>query len=218
MTNQKSFKLAICFCLMLGTGLAQSAYTYNNESSDGTNVYATGVIQSSAWYGALDAVHTYSQSVRITSPSGRTNSCGFSNPAPATQAVNYQCEAVLPVEDGSDYETGDYNIVGQQTAVCSQVGTFTNVPFQIPLSIYLAQTYLQGGYAVSGGCYYPSLACSSGTPTCSEGWTLGFGSSCSYYAWAKCIVYKLGSGPNSNPPICTKVGFAGGATGPGPCY
>ncbi len=84
-------KLSSVFLIAVGFAAAQSAYLYVNTSSDGFNVFADGVVQSSSWTGSLGATHTYSQSLSVVSPSGRSNGCGFNYPVPASQSVNYEC-------------------------------------------------------------------------------------------------------------------------------
>lgn len=211
--------IAVSF-IMLPALFAQSANTYNYQSSDGTYVYATAGIQSDGWYGYDTFTHDYQVWEDITSPSGRRTSCFYEEPwVPAPQPIFDECNSQLPVSpDGVNFEEGDYSVDGGQSATCSQVGQFVNVPFSIPIKIWLAQTYFKGGYPTAFGCFYPETACSSGTPTCSGGWTLSFEFGCPEFASSKFIVYQIGSGPNANPPICTKAGFTAAATGPGPCY
>jgi hypothetical protein len=129
----------------------------------------TGVVQSSSWYGAQGAVHTYSQSVQITSPSGRVATCGFSNPVPATQAVNYQCTAQLSTNNASGgFEAANYTISGFQKALCSEVGEFAYAVLPSPIAIVFSTTAYKNGGATSGGWYYYSNCCGidPGCPTC----------------------------------------------------
>jgi hypothetical protein len=79
--------------LCAGGALAQSVDIYTTPSTDGTNFYATGVMQvsmantafcQSHYAECASATHTYSQTVTATSPSGRTASCTFQSKYPPT--------------------------------------------------------------------------------------------------------------------------------------
>jgi hypothetical protein len=53
---------------------------------------------------------------------------------PASQNVDLQCEASLPIDD----EEGDYYVSGDQRAVCSEVGQFVYVPINFSINVRLA--------------------------------------------------------------------------------
>jgi hypothetical protein len=67
------------------------------------------------------AIHTYTQTVTITSPSGRTGSCTFSSKYPAIDTEDLQCEATLAI----DGESGTYSFADNQQAVCTISGRFS---------------------------------------------------------------------------------------------
>ena len=66
------------------------------------------------------ATHTYTQTVTITSPSGRTASCDFSQKYPAIDTEDLSCEATLAI----DGEGGVYSFADNQQAVCTIAGAF----------------------------------------------------------------------------------------------
>ena len=117
----------------LGMVSAQSSQPvvdiYTTPSSNGTNVYVTGVMQIDMAESAFcqehvalctSAIHTYTQTVTIKSPSGRTGSCTFSSKYPAIDTEDLQCEATLAIEG----EIGLWPYADQQEAVCTIAGTF----------------------------------------------------------------------------------------------
>ncbi len=141
---------------------------YTTPSSDGTNVYATGVMQvSSSSPNACGAqgqcptiIHTYKQTVTITSPSGRTGSCSFNFQQPSTSPFNGQCEAALAISG----ETGDFTVQDNQIAICALVGEFLNGVINFPIGISLTATNYKQSFASKSSCVY-SVDCDA-TPTC----------------------------------------------------
>ena len=86
---------------------AQSISVYENSSTDGSRLYATGVLQYNPGSNCgmcSSAYHTYLQAVQITTPSGRTMYCNNNSGSSAAYAQNFQCEADISIEE--DY--GDY--------------------------------------------------------------------------------------------------------------
>ncbi len=156
----------ILFLVSVGAVTAQSAYLYTNVASDGVFVSITGLVQSSSWGGSYGTVHTYSQSLSVSSPSGRSNSCSFYNPVPASTNFSQQCEAQLSINDDSGiFEQGPYYISGEQRANCSQVGTFAYSPISdtVPLmhiKAYYSYTGSQNqGHGVYNRCHPIGTTC-----------------------------------------------------------
>jgi len=126
--------------------VGQAAYAYTNGSSDGYNVWVTGVIQNQPCCGP-SAIHTYSQVVSITSPSGRSNNCSFSYDNPAGQYVSYQCETTLSLTGSNGaVEAGNYALGGYQQAVCSVAGTFLD----LDLGNVIKVVFSTSGYSITG--------------------------------------------------------------------
>src|ERR1017187_2089220 len=96
---------------LCGSGVGAMGNIYTTPSTDGTNMYVTGLMQVDMANAPVceepsnpcaRANHTYTQTVKITSPSERTASCNFQSVYPALTAVNLRCEASLAI-DGEDY-------------------------------------------------------------------------------------------------------------------
>ncbi len=104
--------LLVLFLCFASSVSAQSIDTYAQVSTDGTNVYATGVIQSSSWTTYTIAYHTYSSSLTLKSPSNRTNPCGYSTTDPSNQAVEEFCSTQLPINN----EYGNWVLAGSDKA------------------------------------------------------------------------------------------------------
>ncbi len=159
----KTGKLVAAY-LWISAGLlsAQSVYFYTNTSTEDSMLYVSGNVQSSSWYGAQGAVHTYGQHLTISSPSNRSNSCGFNDTVPATQAVNLLCGVQLSIHDASgNLETGFYSVEGSQSATCSDVGQFGYEPISISAPLTHITAYYRNTGASSknpGGNYSVAYA------------------------------------------------------------
>src|ERR1022692_3007699 len=125
---------------LCGSGVGAMGNIYTTPSTDGTNMYVTGLMQVDMANAPVceepsnpcaRANHTYTQTVKITSPSGRTASCNFQSAYPALTAVNLRCEASLAIdgEGGTDTSSDD------QQADCTIAGEFLYAvtPLQNPL-------------------------------------------------------------------------------------
>jgi hypothetical protein len=134
-------RVLILVFLCASLGLAQRAYLYTNTSTDGTNIYLSGVIQADGWYLSYGATHTYSQYLRLTSPTGRSSSCSFNSPQPASQSAYYQCQTALSLTNyAGSSEPGDYAIGGYQQAVCSQAGLFAFASLATSIHVVVSLT------------------------------------------------------------------------------
>ena len=110
---------------------AQTVSTYTNQSTSDGVLYSTSVMQTNGW-NVPSAFHTYTQYVTITSPTGRSNDCYVSNQVPAEQAYDQTCDTSLSLYDGSgNFDGGSYSGTGTQTADCTVVGRFADVPVQL---------------------------------------------------------------------------------------
>lgn len=188
---------------------------YWNSSSDGTNVYLTGELQYSPGQSCnmcSYAYHTYSQTLTITSPTGRnaynTNDLGSA----ASNSVDMEGEAVLSVGD----DLGDYTFEFRPRAICSVVGLFLAAVINPQPPITINQSYFGPPVLITyhpGGsqtCEYQSIACTVGTPTCglpAHGLLLTF--SCPLVARARffvingtCTFALAADGGNDAPKIC----------------
>src|ERR1022692_4077619 len=155
---------------LCGSGVGAMGNIYTTPSTDGTNMYVTGLMQVDMANAPVceepsnpcaRANHTYTQTVKITSPSGRTASCNFQSAYPALTAVNLRCEASLAI-DGED---GTYTSSDDQQADCTIAGEFLYAvtPLQNPL-IYIV-AYYRRVVGVGVVAYYtrcnPNTACPS---------------------------------------------------------
>jgi len=118
--------------------------TYTNISSDGINLYAVGIMQAASSnmefcnaQNCVSPTHTYTQSLTLKSPSGRTNSCSFDYPISASQQFNGSCEGALAFSD----EGGTWTVGGNQAAVCSFGGQFYNEPITMNLPLMHIKAY-----------------------------------------------------------------------------
>lgn len=149
---------------------AQSVSVYANSDYDGTYVTVTGVLQYTAnnCYWCSSATHTYQQTAQVTSPSGRTASCGFDYDAPAAYDQTLQCEADLldNGEDGS-YSTGDNPII-----TCTAVGTFSNSYVADIIQLHNSGYGLENIYT----CHWIPFGSNCPGPSSQEHYTLGCGS------------------------------------------
>jgi hypothetical protein len=150
--------------LTTGISLAQlpTVDIYTTPSSDGVNGYATGVMQVSSsnmeFCNAQNCqrpTHTYTQTVTIKSPSGRSNSCTFNYSYLANVQFNHQCEAALAING----EYGDYPVQDEQLADCTFGGEFLNSNFNISLRLGVSiNIYQFTAIGVNGECYYYPIA------------------------------------------------------------
>jgi hypothetical protein len=133
---------------------------YASPSSDGTNAYAAGVLQYNPGSNCTmcnSATHTYQQTVTITSPSGRFDSCGFQQQESAEYSQNLQCEAALPING----EYGDYTTNDSPIVTCSVVGLVLNASIKIPIKLGVSQcSFNSPNYTAPGGgyCLYKVVA------------------------------------------------------------
>jgi hypothetical protein len=182
-------------------------YTYANVSSDGTNLYATGVMDGNGWPGT-SYQHTYTVEPSLTSPDWRHSWNYCSHQYPSASYFYVSCEAVLPI-----IEEGSYSADITETAVCSLAGRFISWTDPIPITARRATTFYQGCYYYGLGCACPQLACTSGTPTCPSGSAVS-GATCTPYMGANWLVLTFFGGP----PECFPVGIGFTALPPGgPC-
>ena len=164
---------SLILCLMtVQVVAAQSAYLYTNISSDGSSVSVSGVIQSDSWPGSYGAIHTYSQTLRVSSPSGRSQTCSFNDPVLASQGVNLECVADLSSYDANGvFEQGPYYVSGQQQAQCNQVGTFAytpikdSIPFRHIKAYYRYTNTANAGLGVYARCNPVGSTCDYCTVT-----------------------------------------------------
>ncbi len=231
------FLKCISFALIgIGVASAQQPFVdiYTNVSvdSDVTTSYATGVMQvdmaNSSYcsihpYLCTGATHTYTQTVTIKSPSGRTGSCGFNSQYPAMTTVNLQCEAVL----GFDGELGSYSVENLQRANCTIAGQFIYSVFSGGVSFEYSTTAYKNAGAVSGGSvytYYPSdigCQCSCrGANDITRPGAAEFWETVLYFTKLNGVLaceprFLGGAGnPSSNPVSCGDTSFGiGGLTG-----
>ena len=155
---------------LCGSGVGAMGNIYTTPSTDGTNMYVTGLMQVDMANAPVceepsnpcaRANHTYTQTVKITSPSGRTASCNFQSAYPALTAVNLRCEASLAI----DGQGGTYTSSDDQQADCTIAGEFLYAvtPLQNPL-IYIV-AYYRRVVGVGVVAYYtrcnPNTACPS---------------------------------------------------------
>ncbi len=199
--------LAILHASCVGASFAQ-IYIYANASTDGTNLYVTGVMDGNGWPGT-NYQHTYTVEPSLTSPNWRYSSAYCSGQYASASYFNVSCEAVLPI-----VEEGSYSADINETAVCSFAGLFISWPDHIPITVRYATTYYQGCYYSGIGCACPQLACTNGTtPTCPSGATVS-GMTCTPYMGANWLVATFLGGP----PECFPVGIGFNALPPGgPC-
>lgn len=155
-----------CLCLIMPvvvplTGQTPYVDTYTNITADSgvTTAYATGVMQvdmANTNYCQLQpwicdgAHHSYSQTVTITSPSGRTNSCSFNSGYPAIETVSLQCTAELAL--AGDY--GTYSVQTNQIGTCTIAGLFLASVGQYFLSTGFSVTGYTNAGDVNGGSVY----------------------------------------------------------------
>jgi len=202
----KFLRLAILATISTCVTFAQ-IYSYANAPSDGTNLWATGVMDGNGWPGT-DYQHTYTLEPSLTSPTGRYNSSYCSDQYPSSSYFYESCEAGLPI-----IEEGSYSADITETAVCSFAGVFFNWPASIPINIGKAITYYKGCIYSGVGCACAQLACTSGTPTCPSGGALS-GPTCTPYMWANWLTASFFGGPFE----CFPIGIAGTWQPPGgPC-
>lgn len=204
------------FVLALVTVAASGQVTvdiYQSPSTDGSYVYSTGVLQYDPGSNCTmcpSAYHTYQQTVTITSPSGRTSSCTFSDGSVATSSRNLQCEAALPING----EAGTYNMNDNPRVTCSIWGLFLNTNLPGNIHIGDAQTGYTNGLQTFYGCEYRSLACIPGTgAVCTGG--LGFTLSPGCYDYFK--AWYLTASVNGGLILCFTM-WTGSWTGPVYCY
>lgn len=158
--------------------------------------------------GTSGITHTWSQSITLYSPSGRANGCSFNDPTPASQNVDLQCDATLPING----EEGDYYASGSQQAFCSEVGTFMYASIYVPSHVRLAISYWANPEPLENDeCFYRDFVCTSGEPSCTGGVTLTFTQGCPAYIQAVHAVLTEGGSS-----YCT-LGVSRAASGPGVC-
>jgi len=216
-----------CCCIAVaaaGIAAAQSVDVYTTPSSDGTNYYATSYMQVSMASSPVcqepskpcaKAIHTYKQTVTITSPSGRKASCSFGpEQYSALTSVNLNCEASLPLDDSpGDPDLGEWTIEDQPYADCSLAGTFLNGAWWSITNVWLGVTFFQNPTPTFYGCYYSQTACSSGTPSCGGGWGFQMFEGCPQFIAGTFLVV---SDSLLNLIICSFT-ITVPASGPGPC-
>jgi hypothetical protein len=200
-------KYTILATISIGVTFAQ-VYTYANASSDGTNLYVTGVMDGNGWPGT-NFQHTYTVAPSLRSPNGRYSSSYCGGQYSSGSYFDVSCEAVLPV-----IEEGSYSADITETAVCSFAGLFITWTDLIPISARNATTYYQGCSYYGLGCTCPKTACTGGTtPTCPNGFTIS-GPTCTPYMWANYSVMTF----FGFDVVCYPVGISGNALPPGgPC-
>lgn len=152
-------KYAILATISIGVTFAQ-VYTYANASSDGTNLYVTGVMDGNGWPGT-NFQHTYTVDSSLTSPNGRYSSSYCGGQYSSGSYFNVSCGAALPI-----IEEGSYSADITETAVCSFAGLFIDWPDLIQIDIRYTTTFYTNNDGGTIWCTYHSLACTSGTPTC----------------------------------------------------
>jgi hypothetical protein len=212
-----SFVKLLCIAATIVCGASgQLIDLYTTPSFDGSNVYATGVIQYGVSPGCtmcMIAYHTYADTITITSPSGRQASCNFNQGAAASQPQNLQCEASLGVDSAPGVaDLGDWSIEAQPSVYCSIMGWLISQGTIIDIISHLGvtTTYYAGCSGTWYSCNCKWLACSSGIPTCQNtGVGLNLGS-CSPYMVATYLVFYIGGVPICAPPVGTASGKSSG--------
>ncbi len=216
-----------CLCLSVaaaGIAAAQWVDVYTTPSSDGTNYYATSFMQVNMASAPVceepsnpcaKAIHTYKQTVTITSPSGRQASCSFCpDRYSALTAVNLNCEASLAIDDSpGDPELGEWTIEDQPDATCSIAGTFLDAELWSISHVRIGVTFFQNPTPTSYGCYYTQTACSSGTPSCTGPWGFKLTGGCPEYLYSLFLVVYVDT---LDLTICSPS-ISGATDGPGPC-
>ena len=198
------------FCIaVIGAGfaVAQSVDLYITRSYDGNNYYGTAVMQVNMSTAPVcqepsnpcaRAIHTYRQTVTITSPSGRKTSCSFGpTQYPALTPVNLQCEASLSVYTAQGTpDLGDWSIEDQPSANCSIAGYFISPGTVVWFltRFRLTTTYYAGCTGSKLVCNCQALACQSGIPTCTGGLIPNLGSSCQWIMKATYLAFITDSG------------------------
>lgn len=218
--------IKLCCFVVAAVGIAAAQVdVYTTPSSDSNNFYATSVLQVNMgassfcqqfWSECSSATHTYSQTVTITSPSGRKGYCSFGpEQFSATTAVNLQCEASLSIYNSQGAaDLGDWSIEDQPYANCSIAGTFLDPVIWLLEHLRLATTYMTNCYPTGSiTCYCSATACTSGTPSCTGGWAVNPGPNCPRYVQVNFLVFDV---PTLNTSLCS-IGFAAPSLGGGPC-
>ncbi len=184
--------------------------TYENSSSDGTYLYATGVVQYVPSYGCsmcASANHSYTQTVTIRSQSGGSggyNQCYLQTSA--SNAENLQCEAIATI----DPNAGLYTIEDDPVAICSEIGTFLNTKLidYIAIAISFTQTT---PWPMLGPTCPQTPACLPGTTSrCSPTEVITLPGNVCYNYYQTWLVMVNGS--------CLPIGSSVAADGPGTCH
>lgn len=169
-----------------------------------------------------DAYATNNNDTIVTYTSVSDNSTGCSHSNYVTHAQIYSPSGRnSSAQGGSLYATtsiafngeeGTYSIAGYGTYYCQcsfqnfGFGGGQNITLSLRTSIFTNPS--EAFY----GCYYGSLACSSGSATCGSGWTLStLGHPCPQYASAAFLVINFGT-----YHICS-LGLSAVTSGPAPC-
>jgi hypothetical protein len=195
----------VSYLLLFATGLvfitagrAKAQGDYYVITTDGSYIY-TDVYGSS---GAPNTCPTYT--TIETDINGYVGSGSASYPATA------HASASTPATDGVNYSwTRDITHYGEQRG--GSCGAFLELLRSWTLSV--RSTYYTGPSVDSfGACQWASLACRSGTPSCTSGFTIYPQPTCSNYVWIRFLY--LGTPTFSE---CSWYGSAYWAGGPGVC-
>jgi hypothetical protein len=155
------------------------------------------------------AYHTYQETERVISPSGRTATCSFNVGRSASLAFNQQCQATLVV--GTDY--GDYIAEDSPDVTCSLMGNVVNTTMDILVHLGKTDTKTRN-WPCNGPACLQQPACTGDTvASCPLLTYVNSGGPCYQYVLTSWLVVNgecIGIlGPNND--------FIIPATGPGAC-
>jgi hypothetical protein len=200
--------LAAAIVCVSASAQEYSIDVYTNLTTDGTNVYATGVLQYSPGSNCsmcATAFHQYQETGQLTSPSGRSAYCNNSAGVGAGSSENLQCSTELALN--TDY--GNYQMTFNPVATCSVIGVFLSTVMQPVINVKVTTTYF--GPNLPGNpvfCNYPTGACTPGTtPTCGPPHLTAF-------AFPSCYSYIRSSWLVVNGSCTASIDFAAGDGGP----
>ena len=213
-TGLRMFCLVACLVGCLPRGFAQGCgvvmtrnySSYATESTNGTRIYTSAVVDGSASCSPTiscpcgSATHT----PKVENVIGGVGGWGSGTPQCVNCYLSYQNNQNIAATPGVNYT---FNWDGE--VVCSLAGVFYSVGGTDTLSLRVS--YWGPPVTITNdSCYYGSLACSPGTTaTCPSGTGVTFAPACPAYVRAEWLV--------RNGTQCIPPALISSATGAGPC-